>query len=124
MPIYAPIYVNTHAPTPMARPKEICHLHISPVKIPILTCTLVSESPLFPTLGIGTFILNIRTAPVSEHHCHNPLGRMSESCQNPLGCLLETPGIHTGALHLFICTDAFHMVYSLTYITCLIMEYR
>ncbi len=35
-----------------------------------------------------------RTATWSEHHCYNPLCGMSESCQNPLGCL------HTGALQV------------------------
>ncbi len=54
-------------------------------KYPPSFAPYVSESPLFPTLG-NLFILNVRTTPGSEHHCHKPLGRMSESCQNPLGC--------------------------------------
>ncbi len=62
----------------------------------------VSEFPLFPTPGSGNlFILNVRTAPGSEHNCHNPLGGMSESCQNPLGCPWGPPGdwfTLTGAL--------------------------
>ncbi len=49
----------------------------------------VSDSPLFPTPGGGNlFILNVRTAPGSEHHCHNSLSGMSERCQNPM----EIPG--------------------------------
>ncbi len=43
------------------------HLHI-----------LCHNPPLSSTPGGGN-------APGSEHHCHNPLGGMSESCQNPLG---------------------------------------
>ncbi len=42
------------------------------------------------------FILNVRTGPGSKHHYHNPLGEMSESCQNPLGCMWGALGIHTG----------------------------
>ncbi len=44
----------------------------------------VSNSPQ----GAGNFfILNVRTAPLFEHHCDNLLSGMAESCQNPLGCL-------------------------------------
>ncbi len=47
----------------------------------------VSESLYFLPQGGNLFILNIRTVPGYEHHCHNPLGGMSESWQNHLGCL-------------------------------------
>ncbi len=48
------------------------------VKSPPSFAPFVSESPLFPTPGGGNlFILNVTTAPGSEHHCHNPLGGMS-----------------------------------------------
>ncbi len=56
-------------------------------KSPPSSAPFVSKSPLFPTPGGGNlFILKVRTAPGSEHYCHNPLGWMPESCQNPWSC--------------------------------------
>ncbi len=49
----------------------------------------MSECPLFHTPGGGNlFILNVRATP--GHHCHNLLGRMSESPGLPM----EPLGIH------------------------------
>ncbi len=91
-------------------------------KSPPSFASFVSESPLFPTPGGGNFfILNVRTATGSEHNCHNLLGGMSESYQNPLGCPCPM-GIHTdwcitqsslgytpGPLLLFLCLTSSHL---------------
>ncbi len=68
-------------------------------KSPPSFAPFVSKSPLFPTPGGGNlFILNVRTAPGSEHPCHNPLCGMSESCQNCLGGGIHWRFTLTGAL--------------------------
>ncbi len=93
----APVKMNHQGPLPWADPGDSdiwkCLLSKSPSSL----VPFVSESVLFPTPGYGNFfILNVETAPESEHHCHNPLGGMSESCQNPLGCMRGGGlGIHT-----------------------------
>ncbi len=60
------------------KPQEILifeNFRNSSVKVPTLTCTFVSESPLlFLTPGCGNFfILNVRTVAGSEHHYRNQL---------------------------------------------------
>ncbi len=55
------------------RPRRFWHLNISSVKVPTLICTFCVRIPLFPTpWGGNLYILNVRTAFGSEHHCHNP----------------------------------------------------
>ncbi len=81
------------SPPHVGRLRRFWHLKISSVKVSTVIVHFVSESPLCPTPGgWNLFIWNIRTAPGSKYHCHNPLGGMSESCQNPLGCPRLLPG--------------------------------
>ncbi len=81
---YAPVNVNHQVPS-WAEPGYSDSWKFFLSKYPPSFAHFVSESPLPPTPGCGNlFILNVRPAPGSEHHCHNSLGGMSESCQNPL----------------------------------------
>lgn len=66
-------------------------------KVPTLICTYLSDTSLSPyPRGCESLILNVRSAPESEQHCHNPLGgdvrNLSESLGVPVGKRL---GIHT-----------------------------
>ncbi len=97
----APVNVYHHAPPPTGRPNGILTVEnfFCPRHHPHFHFLCLTESPLFPTPGGGNlFIFNVRTAPVSEHHCHKPMRGRSENYQNPLGCLMPPWGFTlTGA---------------------------
>ncbi len=64
------------SPPPVDRPRGFWHWKFLLLKFPPSFAPHLHQE-------VGMFVLNIITAPGSEHHCHNPLGGMSESCQNP-----------------------------------------
>ncbi len=102
----------TRVPTPMGRPWGFWDLNIT--KSPPSFAPFVSESPLFSsTEGQNLFILNVRTAPGSEHHYHNLLGEMSESCLNPLGCPLTPPPCPTPDSYWLVHSKKSNSVYTL-----------
>ncbi len=78
------VNVNPQDP-PCRQTQEIMTFDNFSCQCPHAHLCLCIRIPPFPyPRGGNHLILNIRTAPASEQYCHNPLGLMSESCQNPL----------------------------------------